>query len=75
MSRRKNAFSIYRLECPVCGEGCYMSELEFEDMLLNEEEFECEECGYTDEIDNWPSDDYTKATITILDDGILVEEE
>lgn len=75
MVRKGNKFSVYRIECPVCGEEYLMSELEYDDMVEEGGEFECDDCGFMDEIDNWPSEDYTKATITIRDNDIIIEED
>lgn len=75
MVRKSNTFSVYRMECPICGEEYLMSELEYDDMTEMGEEFSCSGCGFTAEVDSWPSEDYTKARITIRDNNIIVEEE
>lgn len=57
---------LIEVECPMCGELCYVPEEEFDSMIDKDEEYACSGCGYVDQAAEWPYQEYGEGIIMFV---------
>lgn len=66
---------MYEIQCPICGTSYYVPRSDYDDMAEEQEEYECDNCQYVSELEDWPAQEYSDVTIRLIGNSLSIEEE
>ena len=67
--------TICEIQCPRCGEVYYVTEADEDSIEDSSDMYECDACGFEDELSEWPWQEYTKGRLAFSSGTLVLEED